>query len=81
MSSDSGLDDPNDQLEDTGAISDAPKGSDDGIDKEEMDDLFGDDDEVDEAAEAKAYDVFQWTLGVSWTNTSSTDGGSLTMKI
>ena len=57
MSSDSGLDDPNDQLEDTELAANAPEGSDDGIDKEEMDDLFGDD-EVDEAAEAKAYGVF-----------------------
>lgn len=54
MSSDSGLDDPNDQLQDIDLTPNAPKGSDDGIDKEEMDDLFGDDD-VDEEAEAKAY--------------------------
>jgi hypothetical protein len=54
MSSESGLDDPNDQLQDTELTPNAPNGSDDGIEKEEMDDLFGDD-EVDEAAEARAY--------------------------
>lgn len=50
MSSDSGLDDPNHQLEDTEI---APKGSDDG-ENGGMDDLFGDvDDEPIETAEAE----------------------------
>jgi hypothetical protein len=64
MSSDSGLDDPNDQLEDTEHTPNAPKGSDDGIANEEMDDLFGDD-EVDEEAEAKAYDLLRLLIQLS----------------
>lgn len=42
MSSDSGLDDPNDQLEDTEVAEDAPNA---------MDDLFGDGDMDDEPTE------------------------------
>lgn len=57
MSSDSGLDDPNDQLEDTGVASNAPKASDDGENGGvDDDDLFGDgDDEPTETVEPTVY--------------------------
>lgn len=52
MSSESGLDDPNDQLEDTEVASNAPK--DDDNENGELDDLFGDDG-PDEVAETSVY--------------------------
>lgn len=54
MSSNSGLDDPNDQLEDDEVASNAPKDS-DGGDNGGMDDLFGDgDDDPNETADVEA---------------------------
>lgn len=57
MSSDSSLDDPNDQLEDIEVASNAPKASDDGENGAvDDDDLFGDgDDEPTETVEPTMY--------------------------